>query len=194
MVVVGRLVWLKFVRLGGVVFRCPIGRSRGRRPWCRQAAGGLSASALWPCGFLVVSLSLLLSCVPAGWWVCVCGAGGGVWPIPICRLVGFFPFPVVLVFFLFLFRRGFCLFLPLPSLSMHWSVSGVVNWLAALVAGGRRPCSALCALWLMYTHRLVTRCVGPGLCSAGWAVAPAGFAGSWVRGGQGVGWVLLWAA
>ena len=43
----------------------------------------------------------------------------------------------------FSFGGGGCLFLPLPSLSMHWLVSGVLNWLAVRVAGGRGlcPCS-----------------------------------------------------
>ena len=162
----------------GVLFVGPVGVAHG----VARLQGGLSASPLWVCVFPVVWLFLPLSGVPAGRRVCVRGAGRAVWPIPFRRLVGFPPFPVLLVCFLVFLRGG------LPSLSMHWSESGVVNWLAVRVAGVRGPCPAPCALWLMYTHGLVARCVGPGSGSAGWAVAPAGFVGSWVRGGAGRGW------
>ena len=104
-----------------------------------RPGGGLSTWALGVCGFAVVWLSLPLSSVPPGWRVCVPGVGRAVRPFPIHVWVGFPPFPVVLVFL----RGGGCLFLPLPSLSMHWLVSGVLNWLAVCVAGGRGlcPCS-----------------------------------------------------
>ena len=52
------------------------------------------------------------------------------------------------------------------------------------VAVGRAP--APCALWLMYTHGLAARSVGLGSGPAGWAVAPADFFGSWIRGGGGL--------
>ena len=137
MVVVGRFVSLDVLRLGGVVFRCPIDGSRGHGPWCRQAGGGLSASASGVRGFAVAWRSLLLSSVPPGLRVCVPGVGRPVRPFPSRRWVGFPPFPVV---FIFRWGGGVSLFLPLPSLTMHWSVSGMVNWLAVRVAGLCWPC------------------------------------------------------
>ena len=62
-----------------------------------------------------------------------------------------------------------CLFLPLPSLSMHWSVSGVVNWLAVLVAGGRGACYGS-VRHVAYVHSWV----GGPLCRRRARVPPAG--------------------
>ena len=83
----GRFVWLGVIGLGGVVFRCPIGGSCGRCPWCCQAAGGGGVVRLGVevGGSAVVSLSLTPSPVSAGWRVCVPGAVGAL----ACR-VGFF--------------------------------------------------------------------------------------------------------
>ena len=86
--------------------------------------------------------------------------------------------------FVFFWGGAVCLFLPLRSLSRHWSMNGLVNWLAVRVAGGHGPCPAFrapCALCTPMGWWPVL--LGPGLGSAGWAVAPAGFVGSWVKGG-----------
>ena len=147
---------LGVVRLGGVVFRCAIGESCGRRPWCCLAQGWLSGLALGVCVFAVVWLSLPLYSVPPGWQLCLCGVGRGAQPFPFRRWVGFPRFPVAF------FWGGGCLFLLLPSLSrcMHWSVSGEVTDLRfhLRVAAGSAP--APCALWLMYTDGFVARCSG----------------------------------
>ena len=184
-VLVGRFVLLGVVRLGGMVFQCPIGGSRERPPWCCQASGGLSASALGVRGFTVVWLSLLLPSVPPGWQLCFRRVGCAVLPFSIRRWVRFPRFPVVLVFF---WGGGVCLFLRLQSLSMHWSVSWLVNWLAFRVAGGRGPCPgfrAPCGLCTLVDWWPIL--LGLGLGSPGWTVAPAVILGSWVRGGGGWG-------
>ena len=55
--------------------------------------------------------------------------------------------------------------------------SVLVSWVAA----GRAPTPWL--WWVMHTLGLVACAVGLGAGPAGWAVAPAGFVSSWVRGG-----------
>ena len=158
-------------------------------PMVSPCWGGLSASALGLRGFAVVWLSLPLSSVPPGWRMCVRGLGRAVRPFPIGSWVWFPAFPVVLVF---LSGGGFCLFLPQPALSMHWSVSGVVNRLAVPVAGGRGPCPGHVRL-VAYVHSWVG-----GLFCWGQARAPlAASCASWFpgvmgEGGWGVGGALIW--
>ena len=80
--------------------------------------------------------------------------------------------------------RGLCLFIPLPSPGWctHWSALGVVNWVAvgAVVLLGLAP--APWVGWVMYTLGSVALLARLGSGSAGWAVAPGGFVGPWVRG------------
>ena len=96
--------------------------------------------------------------------MCACG-----WP-------GLSPFCV--------FFGGVSLFLPLSSLGWctHCLATVWLTWLLLVlwVAAGRAP--AALVVWVMYTHVLVACPVGFGSGSPGWAVAPAGFVRSWVRG------------
>ena len=93
-------------------------------------------------------------------------------------------FPPFLVIF---FREGVaCSFLcppPAGACTGRCAVWLTGSLFVLRVAAGSAP--APCAIWLMYTHGLAARSVGLGLGSAGCAVVPAGFVGSWVRGGGG---------
>ena len=73
----------------------------------------------------------------------------------------------------------FCLFAG-ASTGRH-SVWLTASLLVLLVAAARAP--APWVRWVMYTLGLVAYPVRLGAGSAGWAVAPAGFVRSWVRGG-----------
>ena len=161
--VVGRCFWLGVTRLGGVVPRCSIWGARESRFWCLLAWVGCLLLVEWVCGFAVVCLPPLLSFFPVGWRVCIRG-----W-----------------VAVLFVCGGGFaCSSLCLPWAGARtgrhtvWlSGSLLVSW----VSSGRPP--APWVGWAMYTLGLMACPVGSCAGSACWAVAPAGFVRSWVRGG-----------
>ena len=160
---------------------------------CPLRWGGCVAS--WCCG--------CLSCLPqpplVDGFVLVWRRGplGLVRQFPVRAWVGFPPVPVVLIW------GGVCLFLPLPSLGrcMHWSVSGVSNYLSDCVAacrcvvGGFGPCSgSVCRvayvhawadgascwirLWLCRLGGCTSRFRGTCGVWEGW-----GFAGAFLWGG-----------
>ena len=176
MVVVARFVWLGVIRLGEVVFRCPIGGSRGRRPWYRQAGGGCRPRR-WGCvssGLRGCSSRFPPFRLDGGCAFVVCGG-------PFSRFLflgrwGFPPFPVVLVFF----WGGGVSPVPPSALTDH-------------ALGGERRGELACRLFCGFPRAvplLRAHCglctlvswwpvlLGPGSGSAGWAVVPAGFVGS----------------
>ena len=130
----GLVVWSLAVLIVG-----PLGVANGVA-W----RGGLPPSMESVCGFAVGWPSLLLSSDLSGWRVCTRGVERAARLFPVRDWVCFPPFPVVFCLVL----GGHCLFLSLPSVGrcMHWSVSGVANWLAVRVAGGRGPCHTLCVM------------------------------------------------
>ena len=163
--------------------------------WAAFLAGRLRA---WRGGPLVSDPRVLWVCplVLPGWGVARLGGVGArlrgcatappafllsLWPAGVRSWVdGVFPLPW------FFFLRGRCLFFPLPSLGwcMHWSANGVANWVVVDVVAGRGPCPGSVRR-VVYVHAWDggPSCIdGLGSGSAGWAVALAGFLGSWTRG------------
>ena len=115
------------VRLGGVVSGRLIGGSRGHCPRFRLSGGvaRLGGVGPWLRGCVAVPPAFVRSpwLASAGRSAVSCSQVGRASPPPRC-------------FWFFTGIRG-CKFLPLPSLGwcMHWSVSGVADWLGVPVAG-----------------------------------------------------------
>ena len=90
--------------------------------------------------------------------------------------------------------RPLPLFLPLPSLGrcMHWSVSGVANWLRVRVAGGHGPCPGSVRL-AAYVHARA----GGSYCWVMLRFSLLGGRATWFRAVMGQGWrrvagAVLW--
>ena len=187
--------WLGVVGLGGVVSRCPIRGSRGRRPWCRLAGMGgcpprWSSSVAWRlCG--------CLSCLPQLPLAGGCALVGWIGLYGCFLLVGGWNFRPSLSF---LFWEGGCLFLPLPSLGwrMHWLANGVAKRLVVCVAAcrcvvgdlGRCPGSVRLVAYVNAWADGPSCRVRLGLCRLGRCASR--FCGVRGRGGRGMAEALLW--
>ena len=145
--------------------------------WAALSRWASSGSMQWSFGVLLVGLvgvahglAMLGGGCPPRRWGCVASRlrgcrshfppfplGGGCaflgcgWLFGRFLLVAGCGFPPSLSCWFFFSGEAFCLFLLQPSLSMHWSVSGVVNWLAVRVAGGSGPCPSPVRL-VAYVH------------------------------------------